>query len=140
MKGQSLHMISKASVNDWKQVDQLVDIINLDRSDMHPEQFRICKAGSKVLGIGRIKRHNDCLELCTLGVDEGFRGQGIGKALVLALLEPEKEPVYVVTDIPEYFEKLGFVPGNESIQSLQDKKKACVELLACKQPFIMVHY
>jgi N-acetylglutamate synthase-like GNAT family acetyltransferase len=131
-------MISNALQRDWEQIVDLVNEINLDRLDMDLPQFKVCKVENAVVGIGRIKTHTDCIELCTLGVREAFRGKGIGTALVRALLKGHDQAVYVVTEIPGFFEKLGFESGTFSLPSLQAKLKVCRDELACSQPEIMI--
>jgi N-acetylglutamate synthase-like GNAT family acetyltransferase len=132
------YSIQRAADKDWGQIVDLVEVLNLDSYDMYTSQFMLCQKGAKILGIGRIKAHPDCLELCTLGVDPSHRGKGIGKALVSSLLEGVTGPVCVVTEIPGYFEKLGFKQVDISIQSLQRKKEICTTQLSCKAPVIMV--
>jgi N-acetylglutamate synthase-like GNAT family acetyltransferase len=130
--------ILHAAEADWEQIVNLAEVLNLDNNDMHVGQFKVYEEDRKVLGIGRIKTHHDCVELCTLGVEVSYRGRGIGKALVNSLLENLSGPVYLVTEIPAYFEKLGFRPVNTSIQSLQAKKNICMTQLSCANPVIMV--
>jgi N-acetylglutamate synthase-like GNAT family acetyltransferase len=123
---------------DWEKVEHLAESLGLDKYDMHPAQFKVCKSGNEVLGIGRFKKHPDCMELCTLGVVETHRNKGIGSALVEALLMKVGSPVYIVTEIPVYFEKLGFARGGEGIVSLEKKRNICLNELSCEQPVIMV--
>lgn len=124
-------------MQDWVAVERLVRKLNLDDAGMTPEQFMVCMSGDMVRGIGRIQQHAECLELCSLGVDEPFRGQGIGRSLVVALLHGLHDTVYVVTDIPAYFAKLGFLPSAAVMPSLEDKRRRCIEQLACNEPLIM---
>jgi N-acetylglutamate synthase-like GNAT family acetyltransferase len=138
MPAQVQYMISNAFVEDWDMLMKLATDINLDRNDIHFDQFKVCKSGDRLVGIGRIKKNSDCLELCTLGVAEAFRGMGIGRALVRTLLKPWKEPVYLVTDIPRYFEKLGFRRSRHAHKSLIEKQRNCREKLECRNPVIMI--
>ncbi len=132
------YKISRPSEEDWSEVVRLAEDINLDRRAMRPGEFMVCKRDGMMLGIGRIRQHPDCKELCTLGVVEAYRGLGIGTALVRHLLEGVKEPVYVVTDVPGYFKRLGFEPNDTNLFSLNEKRRICLSELSCSDPVIMI--
>jgi N-acetylglutamate synthase-like GNAT family acetyltransferase len=53
--------------------------------------------------------HPDSLELAALGVDPAFRGRGMGRRLVEALLEETPGDVHLATIIPDFFGRCGFV-------------------------------
>jgi N-acetylglutamate synthase-like GNAT family acetyltransferase len=138
MDTDSTYQVINASPDDWGKIQWLSESLGLDRHDMQLDQFKVCKQGEELLGIVRMKQHKDCLELCTLGVAEMHRGRGIGSSLVRSLLEDYPDEVYLVTEIPAYFQKLGFIPGGEHILSLNEKKDVCLHQLSCSQPVIMV--
>lgn len=48
------------------------------------------------------------MELCSLGVEEKFRGRGAARQLVRALIRQTSRDIYLATLIPEFFEKFGF--------------------------------
>jgi N-acetylglutamate synthase-like GNAT family acetyltransferase len=70
---------------------------------------------------------------------EDYRGAGIGTDIVKALLQKHSlDSVYVVTEIPEFFEKTGFVLSKHKSEFLQDKLQRCLEEYACSNPVIML--
>ena len=107
---------------------------------LHFSEFFVCKDKGELIAAGRVREYEDgVFELCSLGVLEDYRGAGIGTDIVKALLQKHSlDSVYVVTEIPEFFEKTGFVKSTHKSEYLQDKLKRCVEEYACKNPIIML--
>jgi len=68
----------------------------------------VAEESGKIVGLVALKEHPEGFELCSLGVDPGFRHKGTGKALVEALLAEAPGDVHLMTVIPEFFETCGF--------------------------------
>lgn len=117
--------VRKARQRDFAKVIALAKKYGLDYSDMEADRFWVADEKSQILGIVGLKRHVDCLELCSLGVDERFRNRGIGEKLVLALLAEAKAEVHLATIIPGYFEKFGFAPADHIPSSMIKKLEWC---------------
>ncbi len=98
---------------------------SLDYSDMEADDFWVAEERGKIRGICGLKKHHDCLELCSLGVDETYRHQGLAKQLVLALLQKIKGEIYLATVIPEFFEKFGFNKASRIPGSMIKKSEWC---------------
>jgi N-acetylglutamate synthase-like GNAT family acetyltransferase len=75
---------------------------------MEADGLWVADEEGKIIGLIALKKHPDCLELCALGVDPRFRGKGIGKALVQALMAEAPGDVHLATVIPGFFEACGF--------------------------------
>ena len=127
-----------ASEADGLKIRSLLQVLHLDQEDLNLQEFKVCKLGHELIAIGRIRQHDDCLELCSLGVDELHRGKGVGKLLIKALLSEQHQDVYVVTEIPGYFQEQGFKITDKVWTSLLLKQKRCVDQLACQKPVIMI--
>ncbi len=102
----------------------------LDTNDLKPEQFITVRAAGRVVGFGRIRPYNETYELATLGVIEDRRGSGLGEAIARELIRrfPQDE-VYVVTDLIDYWERLGFLRTDILPPELQEKRQAACSTL-----------
>lgn len=137
MTTQPVYNVCNAAAEDWSGILKLLEKINLDCENTALEQFAVCCRGAVLLGAGRLKQHSDAIELCSLGVREPHRNQGIGKALVQFLLQQAKGEIYVVTDIPAYFSKLGFTRAQHYPSSLEGKRQRCISHYECINPVVM---
>lgn len=140
MQNPDIH-ISEALYTDLPDIMELLEDLNLDMEDLHYSQFKVAKTKGNLIAAGRIRVHENGLnELCSLGVDPEFRNIGIGSAIVAQLLDQVKNSeLSLVTEIPEYFMRMGFQSGDESNLVLKDKIRRCKEIYACKDPVVMVH-
>jgi N-acetylglutamate synthase-like GNAT family acetyltransferase len=116
------YRIRKAFQADLPFIQDMVARLRLDNEDLRPEQFIVLEEGERTLAFGRIKPYRRTFELGCVAVVEDRRGQGIGEFVVRELIRrfPQRR-VYVTTDIPEYFERLGFVPTRALPRELSEK-------------------
>lgn len=118
--------VIQPSLHEFEQVRNHALSFNLDCSDLHPGQFLIARVNNKMAGFVRIKKHDDCTELSTLGVLPEYRSQGLGEILVNRILkQTASEKIYILTVIPSYFSKLGFHTTDHIPDSLKPKKEDC---------------
>jgi N-acetylglutamate synthase-like GNAT family acetyltransferase len=83
--------------------------MRLDPENLRAEQFIVLREGSKTVAFGRIKPYAKVYELGCVGVVEEARGKGYGQRIVRELIRRFPIPeVYITTDLPSYFEPLGF--------------------------------
>jgi N-acetylglutamate synthase-like GNAT family acetyltransferase len=115
----------KAEPADWPQILRLARKYELDYHGMQADDFWVAVVGERIEGICGLKKHPDCFELCSLGVDESRRGCGLGKRLVVELLKTVPEDLYLATVIPEFFEKFGFEKTNNVPVSMVKKADWC---------------
>ncbi len=118
--------IRRARKEDWPQVVALAARLNLDYEGMDMDDFWVAVEGSRVAGICGLRRHADCLELCSLGVEEESRDKGVGTRLVMALLEETEGDIYLATVIPEFFKRLGFEEAPSIPASMIKKAEWCL--------------
>jgi N-acetylglutamate synthase-like GNAT family acetyltransferase len=65
----------------------------------------------RVIGTGQVKPHGkDVLELASIAVVPGHRGEGIARALIERLLQESPRPLYLTcrSRLEPFYEKFGF--------------------------------
>lgn len=132
--------ISQANSSDFDFIKEQVKKFDLDDREMRYEQFTIVKRNNKIVGFGRIRKHNGCDEFCSLGVLEEDRSRGVAKALINARIEIATQPIYLVCIIPEMFEQLGFKIVHEYPPEIQNKLDYCTSELAVPEPYVVMKY
>jgi amino-acid N-acetyltransferase len=75
--------------------------------------FAVVERDDKIVGCGSLAViWNDIAEVRAVAVDEEYRGQGIGRSIVTALLKDAKEleipRIFCLTYQPGFFKKMGF--------------------------------
>jgi N-acetylglutamate synthase-like GNAT family acetyltransferase len=112
--------IRKPTEDEFKEVLLGAARMKLDAKNATIDQFVCVFSECGLAGFVRIKRTNKFLELATLGVVEDFRVQGVATLLMKYLQEEYKE-IHLVTVIPTFFEKLGFIKLKSVPNELQEK-------------------
>jgi amino-acid N-acetyltransferase len=121
----------KAKLSDIPQMQKLVsqdvkDGVILERTEdevsTNIRSYVLAKDGDEVVGYGALHIHSPRLaEIRSLIVSADYRGKNIGKKIVLFALDEAKklgvqEDVLVLTYLPMFFIKLGFIEiSKESI-------------------------
>jgi len=100
-------------------IDEIKDGVILNRSDdeiaTNIRSYVLAKKGDELLGYAALHIHSKRLaEIRSLIVSTHYRGEGIGAKIVAYLLQEAKElrvqeDVLVLTYLPDFFKKLGFV-------------------------------
>ena len=120
--GQNPLCIRTAADADLRFIQETVARLRLDGEDLRAEQFIVVEEGERTVAFGRIKPYRRTYELGCVAVVEDRRGQGIGELVVRELIRrfPQR-CVYVTSDLPEYFERLGFVRTRALPRELSEK-------------------
>jgi len=102
--------IVPARQEDLPFIRETIARLRLDSENLRSEQFLTARRGDRIAGFGRIKPYRSTHELGGVAVVEEERGRGVGALLVRELIRrfPQDE-VFVTTDLPDYFERLGFL-------------------------------
>lgn len=142
-------MIRKAKVKDAKAIYDLINFfakkdIMLPRSisDLYDDirDFFVYEEKGVVLGCCALHvSWEDLAEIRSLAVDESRQKKGIGKELVQVCLDEAKElgikKVFVLTFVPEHFEKFGFTRVNKSYlpRKVWGECISCVKFPDCSE-------
>ncbi len=132
--------IIQANQSHLDEIMNIIKILTLDSLLIHEHQFCVAVVENKVIGIGRVKTINGIKELCTLGVLDEYRNKGIGTDMVNFLKLKCHSPIYLVTDIPQYFSKLGFIETQDFPKEMHHKQKLCLHELQCHNPKVMIYH
>jgi len=114
-----------ARKTESRQILKLAKKLELDYSGMDADDFLVAEDSRKIVGICGLRKHEDCLELCSLGVDEGYRKRGLGKKLVVGVLKKARGEVYLATIMPDFFRKFGFEKSPQIPLSMIKKSDWC---------------
>ena len=133
-------IIRKADPKHFKLICQFINKFELDNRNLRKEEFLVALINHNLVGFGRIRKHENCSELCSLGVIEPERFKGVGKQLVQALIQKATEPIYLACIIPQYFEPFGFVVVDEFPESMQEKLNYCTSELVVPEKYVVMKY
>lgn len=105
-----------ATPDDEPEIRALLRAEGMNTTGLHHGEVVVACAGAMVVGAAQVRPHRDgSCELDSLVVAPGFRGQGIGTALVRTLLACEHGRLHAITSHggAATYERLGFrrVPG-----------------------------
>ncbi|MEG1500869.1 MAG: N-acetyltransferase [Clostridiales bacterium] len=115
-------VIEKAKVKDGEAIYELINFyaqkgLMLPKSRTfiyeHLRQYMVVKEKEDLIAVGGLRIFWDNLaEICSLAVDDAYRGQGIGQALLCALEEEagflELRQVFSLTYQVGFFQKCGY--------------------------------
>jgi len=99
-----------ATADDMTFIRDAIAREHMDDEDLRPEQFITLREDGRIVAFGRVKPYQQATELASLVVAGDRRGKGLGETMVRELIRrfPDDE-VYVTTNLPVYFERLGFM-------------------------------
>lgn len=105
--------IRRALPEDIPPAVELAGLLGLDYPGMEADALWVAEEDGRIRGLVALKDHDDCRELCALGVHPDFRGRGAARALVEALMAEAPGEVHLATIIPGFFASCGFAPARE---------------------------
>ena len=104
--------IRAATEADQPTIRRLIKEANLNRMSLNWPHFVVAEQDGAIVGVGQIKAHGDgSRELASLAVVPERQGQGVGSALIEALLAREPGAVLHLTcrrQLQGYYERFGF--------------------------------
>ena len=94
---------------------------SIDAENLDHREFLIASENGEIAGFGRLRQTGQFYQIGCVAVVEERRGQGVGSLIIKHLIE--NTPVklfYIVTDLVEYFQRMGFVEMKESSKEFLD--------------------
>jgi N-acetylglutamate synthase-like GNAT family acetyltransferase len=131
----NLHLKSPSD-KEFMLIQAYILEFELDSRALQKEQFTAAYRDNELVGFGRIRKHDDCIELCSLGVITQHRRKGIGKAIVKELVHRAEQSIYLVCIIPEFFTPLNFRIVSEFPDSINKKINYCKEELIVPESYV----
>ncbi|MFO0703437.1 MAG: GNAT family N-acetyltransferase [Patescibacteria group bacterium] len=105
----------------YEDIPQIIELINSDKKHLIPRNkkeisrklhfWRVAKDNDRVVACGCFDAYSRRMaEIRSFIVDEGYRGRGIAKELLAELMKMVRpnQQVFVVTSVPEFFQKNEF--------------------------------
>jgi N-acetylglutamate synthase-like GNAT family acetyltransferase len=101
-----------AAERDQAAIRRIVRAARINPSDLEWPRFLIAEEAGAIVGVGQVKPHRDgTRELASIAVIPDRQGQGIGGAIVNALIAREHGEVLHLTcrsQLQGYYERFGF--------------------------------
>ena len=104
--------IRPATENDQPAIRGLIAEVRLPRLNLQWPNFMVAEEDGEMVGMGQVKSHGDgSRELASIAVAPSRQGQGIGSAIITALLAREADTVLHLScrrELEGYYERFGF--------------------------------
>ena len=124
--------------NLFGKVQSYISNFELDDRALQLKEFLVLAKNDTLFAFGRLRHHQHCDEICSVGVIEEARHIGLASKLIKALIEQAKQPLYLVSIIPAFFESLGFEICNEYPQEIAEKLNYCTCSLEVPEPYVVM--
>jgi N-acetylglutamate synthase-like GNAT family acetyltransferase len=122
---------------DFDLIRNYIHAFELDDRGLKKEEFCAAFDQHELRGFGRLRKHPDCTELCSLGVVTSHRNKGIGKAITAELIRTAPHTtIYVVCIIPHFFVPFGFKEVTTYPVSIKEKLEYCTQSLPVPEPYV----
>ncbi|MCL4506064.1 MAG: GNAT family N-acetyltransferase [Chloroflexi bacterium] len=103
--------IRPATPMEQAEIGKMVRAAQLNPFNVRWENFRVAVQDGCIVGIGQLRPHSDgSRELASLAVAPEFRGYGIGRQIVNALMAEQRPPIYLFCEdeLERYYARFGF--------------------------------
>jgi amino-acid N-acetyltransferase len=104
-------IIRPAAADDQFVITAIVRAALINPSHLDWQRFLLAQWGQDIVGVGQVKPHKDgSRELASIAVVPEWQGNGVGGALIRALLSRETDLLYLMcnADREHYYERFGF--------------------------------
>lgn len=121
-------------------IEQELKKSGIDAGTLDYGEFVVATEDGNIAGFGRLRKTGKFYQIGCVVVVEKKRSRGIGALIVKHLLDfAEVDMVYVLTDLVDYFRKLGFVEMKEGSKELFDALDEECRVKGMPNTVIMVH-
>ena len=123
------YTIRPAQESEAAQIKALINLVGINPTGLDWKRFIVAvNAEGQVISCGQLKPHGaDILELASIGTLPEYRGQGIAREVIEALLAKSPRPLYLmcIAHNGPMYEKFGFqiIEGEEMPRYFQRIKK-----------------
>lgn len=124
--------------NLFGKVQKYISNFELDNRALQLKEFLVLAKNANLFAFGRVRHYQNCDELCSVGVIKEARHIGLGGKLIKALIAEARQPLYLVSIIPSFFENLGFQICNEYPQEIAEKLNYCTCALKVPEPYVVM--
>ncbi len=124
------------SDKEFTEICTLINEYELDNRNLQQHEFTIALQNNQLIAFGRLRKHPDCMELCSIGVLKTGRNKGAGSALVTNIINNATLPIYVVCIIPQFFARFGFKVIMDYPQSIKEKINYCTCELIVPETYV----
>ena len=129
--------IHRAKKQDYLYIKEKLQKYLLDSTNARWQAFFVAKHNNKTVAFGRVIDHFDFFEIASLGVDYYYRKKGIGIKMLSFLVDEargldHKKPIYCVSHIPGFTQKVGFREIPKGPEALEYKRHYKCRLDASK--------
>ena len=103
--------IRRAVETDQPMIETMVRQAKLNPFNLRWPNFIVAEDEGRIIGVGQMRPHSDgSHELASLVVEQAQRGNGVGSALMRALMADQPAPIYLFceNEIEEYYQRFGF--------------------------------
>jgi len=104
-------IIRPASADDQYAITAIVRAARINPRELDWQRFLLAQWGQDIVGVGQVKPHKDgSRELASIAVVPEWQGNGVGSALIRALLARETGPLHLMcaAEREQYYERFGF--------------------------------
>lgn len=110
--------LHRATAADSPAIKALIHRVRINPMGLDWQRFLLAvDASGTMLGCGQLKPHGEATwELASIAVDPGYRGQGIARAIIEALLVEAPRPLYLTcrSRLGSFYQQWGFQALNEA--------------------------
>jgi amino-acid N-acetyltransferase len=108
-----MYTLKSAQAGHEDAIRNLVHQARLNPMGLNWRRFLVAvdDQNGEVIGCGQVKPHRDgSQELASIVVARGWRGRGVGSALIRRLMESHRDPVYLTcrAGLQSFYQRFGF--------------------------------
>ena len=132
--------VRHARESDMVYIEDRINKYHLDANDLQYSQFVVAVEEDNIVGFGRLRKIGEIYSIGCIAVIEEKRGSGVGSLIVNHLIEMSPvKVVYVLTDITDYFRKMGFAELQEGSKELYDELDRACGVPGTRETKLMVY-